>query len=58
MAFRQIHKVLGMDMLPLPKRIVRFTRKRRRDNSAGESVDGKKDKKEAEEMETEIKKEK
>ncbi|ROT83405.1 Zinc finger RNA-binding protein [Penaeus vannamei] len=56
-AFRQIHKVLGMDPIPPPKfqRGGRFTRKRRRDNSSGEGNDsegeldggdGKKDKKE------------
>ena len=52
-AFRQIHKVLGMDALPPPKfsRGGRFNRKRRRDNSIGEGNDnegaeGKKDKKE------------
>ncbi|XP_069948555.1 zinc finger RNA-binding protein isoform X3 [Cherax quadricarinatus] len=56
-AFRQIHKVLGMDPIPPPKfqRGGRFTRKRRRDNSTGEGNDsegeldggdGKKDKKE------------
>lgn len=41
MAFRQIHKVLGMEMLPAPKfsRNHRFTRKRRRDNSNGEGND-------------------
>jgi zinc finger RNA-binding protein len=57
-AFRQIHKVLGMDPLPVPKFTVgkRFNpRKRRRTNSAGEGNDaegadgGKKDKKEDEE---------
>lgn len=60
-AFRQIHKVLGMDPLPPPK-FTRgaFPRKRRRDNSTGEGNDseganGKKDKKEddsSEKMET------
>jgi len=51
-AFRQIHKVLGMDPLPPPKYgRGKFTRKRRRDNSTGEGNDseggdGKKDKKE------------
>uniref|UniRef100_A0A2P2HZK8 Zinc finger RNA-binding protein-like n=2 Tax=Hirondellea gigas TaxID=1518452 RepID=A0A2P2HZK8_9CRUS len=56
-AFRQIHKVLGMDQIPVTKfqRNPRFTRKRRRDNSTGEGGDseaeqnggdGKKDKKE------------
>ena len=52
-AFRQIHKVLGMDPLPVPRfqRGQRFNpRKRRRTNSAGEgedggAADGKKDKK-------------
>uniref|UniRef100_A0A1B6J255 DZF domain-containing protein n=1 Tax=Homalodisca liturata TaxID=320908 RepID=A0A1B6J255_9HEMI len=54
-AFRQIHKVLGMEMLPQTKFIpkynnYRFGRKRRRDNSNGEgndseAGDGKKDKK-------------
>jgi len=60
-AFRQIHKVLGMDPLPPPKFTRgRFNRKRRRDNSSGEGNDseageGKKDKKEEddEKMETE-----
>ncbi|PSN31605.1 Zinc finger RNA-binding protein [Blattella germanica] len=60
-AFRQIHKVLGMDPLPPPKfSRGRFNRKRRRDNSSGEgndseAGDGKKDKKEDvdEKMETE-----
>ncbi|XP_069682507.1 zinc finger RNA-binding protein isoform X6 [Periplaneta americana] len=59
-AFRQIHKVLGMDPLPPPKFSRRFNRKRRRDNSSGEgndseAGDGKKDKKEDvdEKMETE-----
>lgn len=39
-AFRQIHKVLGMDPLPPPK-FTRgpFPRKRRRDNSTGEGND-------------------
>ncbi|KAK2157814.1 hypothetical protein LSH36_184g08062 [Paralvinella palmiformis] len=53
-AFRQIHKVLGMDQLPTPKfqQGRRANRKRRRTNSTGESTegegaDGKKDKKEA-----------
>nr|CAD7203415.1 unnamed protein product [Timema douglasi] len=62
LAFRQIHKVLGMDHLPVSKfRQNRFNpRKRRRDNSSGEGNDsevgdGKKDKKDtdAEKMETE-----
>ncbi|XP_023235215.1 zinc finger RNA-binding protein-like isoform X1 [Centruroides sculpturatus] len=50
-AFRQIHKVLGMDALPPPKYPrSQFPRKRRRDNSSGEGndsegADGKKDKK-------------
>ncbi|GAB6018914.1 zinc finger RNA binding protein [Chamberlinius hualienensis] len=58
-AFRQIHKVLGMDPLPPPKFVKgRFTRKRRRDNSNGEGIDadgsdGKKDKKEETEVKTE-----
>lgn len=42
MAFRQIHKVLGMEMLPAPKfnrSHHRFGRKRRRDNSSGEGND-------------------
>lgn len=58
-AFRQIHKVLGMDALPPPKFTRgQFNRKRRRDNSTGEGNDsegaeGKKDKKEdSEAMET------
>jgi zinc finger RNA-binding protein len=56
-AFRQIHKVLGMDPLPAPAKPQwgRFNRKRRRDNSTGEGedADGKKDKKEeGEKMET------
>ncbi|KDR24131.1 Zinc finger RNA-binding protein, partial [Zootermopsis nevadensis] len=39
-AFRQIHKVLGMDPLPPPKFTRgRFNRKRRRDNSTGEGND-------------------
>lgn len=42
-AFRQIHKVLGMEMLPQPKYTpkynYRFNRKRRRDNSSGEGND-------------------
>ncbi|XP_003742923.1 zinc finger RNA-binding protein [Galendromus occidentalis] len=46
-AFRQIHKVLGMEPLPTPKFKTNFNRKRRLDNSSesGEA-DGKKDKKE------------
>ncbi|XP_066589951.1 zinc finger RNA-binding protein isoform X3 [Prorops nasuta] len=48
-AFRQIHKVLGMEQLPPPKfKGGRFARKRRRDNSNGEGTDSeasKKDKK-------------
>ncbi|XP_065223039.1 zinc finger RNA-binding protein isoform X2 [Planococcus citri] len=52
-AFRQIHKVLGMEPLPpMPKFHKKQTnRKRRRENSAGgrnEGVEGKKDKKDAE----------
>uniref|UniRef100_A0A069DXW5 Putative transcription factor nfat subunit nf90 n=1 Tax=Panstrongylus megistus TaxID=65343 RepID=A0A069DXW5_9HEMI len=58
-AFRQIHKVLGMAALPPPRHpgnrhgMQRFNRKRRRDHSAGETNDseagdGKKDKKEGE----------
>ncbi|XP_037080189.1 zinc finger RNA-binding protein-like [Pollicipes pollicipes] len=52
MAFRQVHKILGMDPLPPPKfNRGKFNRKRRRDNSSGENGDseggdGKKDKKE------------
>ncbi|BES94720.1 DZF [Nesidiocoris tenuis] len=63
MAFRQIHKVLGMAPIPPPRGALnrhnnqRFNRKRRRDNSTGENNDseagdGKKDKKEGEAMET------
>ncbi|XP_024216436.1 zinc finger RNA-binding protein isoform X3 [Halyomorpha halys] len=59
MAFRQIHKVLGMAPIPPPRHPgarhnpQRFNRKRRRDHSAGETQeseagDGKKDKKEGE----------
>ncbi|KAF6210397.1 hypothetical protein GE061_013501 [Apolygus lucorum] len=59
MAFRQIHKVLGMAPIPPPRgslnrhNMQRFNRKRRRDTSAGENNDseagdGKKDKKEGE----------
>ncbi|XP_014251856.1 zinc finger RNA-binding protein [Cimex lectularius] len=61
MAFRQIHKVLGMAAIPPPKHtggnrhggVQRFNRKRRRDHSAGETNDseagdGKKDKKDGE----------
>ncbi|XP_043276841.1 zinc finger RNA-binding protein isoform X2 [Venturia canescens] len=47
-AFRQIHKVLGMEQLPPPKYKGRFARKRRRDNSNGEGTEieaSKKDKK-------------
>ncbi|XP_074649610.1 zinc finger RNA-binding protein-like [Tubulanus polymorphus] len=56
-AFRQIHKVLGMDALPAPRfSRNRFnSRKRRRTNSTGDGsdvADGKKDKKEEEGMET------
>jgi len=55
-AFRQIHKVLEMDLLPPPKFIRgpgRFNRKRRRDNSTSDAnendgSDGKKEKKEEE----------
>lgn len=53
-AFRQIHKVLGMDPLPPPKFSRNpLNRKRRRDASSGEGdvadgADGKKDKKEEE----------
>jgi len=47
-AFRQIHKVLGMEQLPPPKQW-RFARKRRRDSSNGEAgedaAEEKKDKK-------------
>ncbi|XP_061116051.1 zinc finger RNA-binding protein isoform X2 [Conger conger] len=50
LAFRQIHKVLGMDPMPQinPRFNVRNTRKRRRDNSDGDGGfegEGKKDKK-------------
>ncbi|XP_022253332.1 zinc finger RNA-binding protein-like isoform X3 [Limulus polyphemus] len=50
-SFRQIHKVLGMDLLPPPKYSRgQFNRKRRRDNNTevneGEGTDEKKDKKE------------
>lgn len=48
-AFRQIHKVLGIEPLPAPKQW-RVTRKRRRDSSngaEGEEAEEKKDKKEA-----------
>lgn len=50
LAFRQIHKVLGMDPLPQinPRFNVRNSRKRRRDNSDGTDSfegEGKKDKK-------------
>ncbi|XP_014215361.1 zinc finger RNA-binding protein isoform X3 [Copidosoma floridanum] len=58
-AFRQIHKVLGMEQLPPPKHKGTFTRKRRRDNSNGEGTDSeasKKDKKAEEtKMETDSK---
>ncbi|XP_032452730.1 zinc finger RNA-binding protein isoform X4 [Nasonia vitripennis] len=58
-AFRQIHKVLGMEQLPPPKHKGPFTRKRRRDNSNGEGTDSeasKKDKKTEEiKMETDSK---
>ncbi|KAG8181856.1 hypothetical protein JTE90_004002 [Oedothorax gibbosus] len=58
-AFRQIHKVLGMDPLPPPK-FTRgaFPRKRRRDNSTSDDKDSegangqKKDKKDDDKMET------
>jgi len=54
-AFRQVHKVLGMEQLPPPKQW-RFARKRRRDSSSGEVLEGeaaeeKKDKKEEGEAE-------
>lgn len=50
LAFRQIHKVLGMEPLPAPPPMPtnkfnnrggynRFGRKRRRDNSSGENTD-------------------
>ncbi|XP_022258330.1 zinc finger RNA-binding protein-like [Limulus polyphemus] len=40
MAFRQVHKVLGMDPLPRPKFIRRrFSRKRRRSNGPGEGTE-------------------
>ncbi|XP_066503455.1 zinc finger RNA-binding protein isoform X2 [Hoplias malabaricus] len=45
LAFRQIHKVLGMDSLPLPKASAR-SRKRRRDCTDEGEGEGKKDKKE------------
>lgn len=50
LAFRQIHKVLGMDPLPQmnPRFSIRNSRKRRRDNSDGTDSfegEGKKDKK-------------
>lgn len=53
-AFRQIHKVLGMEPLPVSKAAAR-NRKRRRDGSdSGEGEgEGKKDKKEEEEEEEE-----
>ncbi|XP_011350172.2 zinc finger RNA-binding protein isoform X2 [Ooceraea biroi] len=58
-AFRQIHKVLGMEQLPPPKFKGRYARKRRRDNSNGEGTDSeasKKDKKAEEiKMETDSK---
>ncbi|XP_053972588.1 zinc finger RNA-binding protein isoform X2 [Hylaeus volcanicus] len=58
-AFRQIHKVLGMEQLPPSKYKGRFARKRRRDNSNGEGTDSeasKKDKKADEiKMETDSK---
>ncbi|XP_046417554.1 zinc finger RNA-binding protein isoform X5 [Neodiprion fabricii] len=58
-AFRQIHKVLGIEQLPPPKYKGRFARKRRRDNSNCEGTDSeasKKDKKAEEiKMETDAK---
>lgn len=50
LAFRQIHKVLGMDPMPQinPRFNIRNSRKRRRDNSDGTDSfegEGKKDKK-------------
>lgn len=53
LAFRQIHKVLGMDPLPQmnPRFNIRNSRKRRRDNSDGTDSfegEGKKDKKDYE----------
>lgn len=57
-AFRQIHKVLGMEQLPPPKSKGRFARKRRRDNSNGEGTDSevsKKDKKAEETPKTDVK---
>ncbi|XP_077989611.1 zinc finger RNA-binding protein-like isoform X2 [Glandiceps talaboti] len=61
-AFRQIHKVLGMDPLPVPPRFAKQrnprNRKRRRDNSEGGELDGegdgKKDKKEGEDDQTDV----
>ncbi|BFZ01965.1 hypothetical protein BsWGS_05009 [Bradybaena similaris] len=49
-AFRQIHKVLGMDPLPIPKFLVRRfnNRKRRNTSSTGEEGAEKKDRKEPE----------
>lgn len=53
-AFRQVHKVLGIDALPPPKQW-RFARKRRRDSSTADSTEGdsvevgKKDKKDVKE---------
>lgn len=48
-AFRQIHKVLGMDPLPPPKFARHLmNRKRRRDGEEADGADGKKDKKEEE----------
>lgn len=60
-AFRQIHKVLGMDPLPAPKfSRGQFPRKRRRDNSTGEGNDseggnGKKDKKDESDLKSDVK---
>ena len=55
-AFRQVHKVLGMEALPPPKHL-RAARKRRRDSSTGDTGDTageeKKDKKEELEEKTE-----
>ncbi|KAG1666729.1 Zinc finger RNA-binding protein [Nymphon striatum] len=54
LAFRQIHKVLGMDPMPAPKfgGKARFARKRRRDSTNNEGANGKKDKKENDGMDT------
>ncbi|XP_056132014.1 zinc finger RNA-binding protein isoform X1 [Lampris incognitus] len=52
LAFRQIHKVLGMDSLPASKAGARNRKRRREINEAGEGEgEGKKDKKEEEEEE-------